>query len=204
MAAMRYVSKAELSRRAGVSRAAITKACKNALYDATTSKGVDVDHPVVREWLSSHGVQPSGVQPHPTQTERSPPPPTPLDLDNLDDMTVRDVVMRFGSVDGFKRFVDALRGITEFKYKELRAKQQRGQLIERSVVAGVVFPLVDAAFSRLVSDVPSALSKMLIARVQSGGPDTLADVQRMIQDANGRVLRNVKQLIIDKGVIGGD
>jgi len=214
---MRVISKAELARWAGVSRQAVTKACKPGalLYDATDSKGVDVEHPIVREWLSGHGVselpEPGRKADNPassgkktarpkTSKTKSPPPPVqtqtaplPHELKELEDLTVREVVMRYGSVDGFKRFVDSLKNIAEYKHRELRVKQQRGDLIEREKVAGLVFPLIDVAFARLVSDVPESVSKLIVARVESGGPETTADVQQLIRDANSRVLKNLKQ-----------
>ncbi len=210
----RIVSKAELARWGGVSRQAVAKLCKPGalLYDATTAKGVDVEHPLVVEWLSGHGVdeipengaqaKPKADRP-PTPTPKKPPaadpPPTvpaaPDGVEDLENMTVREVVMRYGSVDGFKRFVESLKNIAEYKHRELRVRQQRGELIERDKVAGVVFPLVEVAFTRLVSDVPEAVSKQVIARVESGGPDTTADVVALIRDANSRVLKNLKQSV---------
>lgn len=214
---MRQISKAELARWAGVSRQALTKACKpgGPLYDATDSKGVDVEHPIVREWLAGHGVEelpevghaakkstvprkkPDRAKTSKPKSADSPPmvPTTPAgyDIKNLEELTVREVVMRYGSVDGFKRFVESLKNIAEYKHRELRVRQQRGELIERDKVAGLVFPLIEVAFSRLVSDVPESISKLVVARVEAGGPETTADVQQLIRDANSRVLKNLKQ-----------
>lgn len=212
----RIISKAELARWANVSRAAVTKACKGPLYDAADSKGVDASHPLVRQWLSAHGVtdlpaESDPVKPEPKKrrrartTAKTPPPEppkaappdqtatVPYELRDLENMTVREVVMKFGSVDGFKRFVDSLKNIAEYKHRELRVRQQRGDLIEREKVAGLVFPLIDVAFARLVSDVPESVSKMVVARCEAGGPDTTADVMALIRDANSRVLKNMKQ-----------
>lgn len=209
----RFISKAQLARWANVARSTAKRACDGPLYDATTDSGVDVEHPLVVEWLDAHGCHeiPTESAPAPTKkakTTKKPKPkptvpnttpakptarPEPHDLEHLEDLTVREVVMRYGSVDGFKRFVDSLKSISEFKYKELRAKQQRGDLIEREKVAGLVFPMIDVAFSRLVTDVPDSVTKLVIARVESGGADTAADVQKIIRDANSRVLKNVKQ-----------
>ena len=205
---MRTISKAELARWAGVSRQAITKVCRpgGALYDATGSDGVDVSHPLVREWLDSHGVAdiPTGDPGPGGKTRKAPAKPAaskaakpaesdPAESEDLENLTVREVVMRYGSVDGFKRFVDSLKNIAEYKYRELRIKQQRGDLVERAKVAGLVFPLIDVTFSRLVTDIPDAVSKLVIARVESGGPETLVDVQKIIRDANSRAIKNLKQ-----------
>jgi len=209
----RIISRSELGRWAGVNKSTSARACKKHLSDAVVPDGVDVEHPLVRQWLSEHGVDelpPKQDAPKPkgkkrvrkkavakTPPKQSPPAETkPVhahDLEHLEDLTIREVVMRYGSVDGFKRFVDSLKSISEFKYKELRAKQQRGDLIDRQKVAGLVFPMIDVAFSRLVTDVPVAVSKSVVARVQSGGPETYTDVQKIIRDANSRVLKNVKQ-----------
>lgn len=215
----RIISRAELARWAGLHKSNAARACQGKLADAVLPTGVDAEHPLVRAWLASHGVdklpdlpkksdavktnkkkQPKKspavktvvAEPVPVATNT----PDPFDLEHLEDLTIREVVMRFGSVDGFKRFVDALKSISEFKYKELRAKQQRGALIERTKVAGIVFPMIDVAFSRLVSDVPDSVSKLVMARVQSGGSETLIDIQKMIRDANSRVMKNVKQSVI--------
>lgn len=206
----RTVSKAELARWAGVSRAAVTKACKGPLYDAADTDGVDVTHPLVRQWLAGHNVHslpeevatPDGQDPPKRKRPSAPRPKSapaeqtaavPYELRDLENMTVREVVMKFGSVDGFKRFVDSLKNIAEYKHRELRVRQQRGDLIEREKVAGLVFPLIDVAFARLVSDVPESVSKMVVARCEAGGPETTADVMQLIRDANSRVLKNMKQ-----------
>lgn len=209
---MRTVSRAELARWANVSRQATAKACKPGapLYDATVANGVDVEHPLVREWLASHGVTelpaPSEPAEKPAKKRRAPDRPAPpaprprpqparapttdIDLENL---TVREVGMMYGSVDGFKRYVDSLKGIAEYKHRELRVKLQRGELIERERVAALVFATLDVAFQRLVSDVPDSVSKLAVARAESGGPETTADVAQLIRDANSRVLKNLKQ-----------
>lgn len=201
----RIISKAELARWAAVARSTATRACAGPLLDATVETGIDVEHPLAREWLRTHDVHELPVDEGPaapaakktSPKKPSPPrreaPPAAHDLEHLEDLTIREVVMRYGSVDGFKRFVDSLKSISEFKYKELRAKQQRGDLVDRQKVAALVFPMIDVAFSRLVTDVPVAVSKTVVARVQSGGPETYADVQKIIRDANSRVLKNVKQ-----------
>lgn len=103
--------------------------------------------------------------------------------------------MRYGSVDGFKRFVDSLKNIADYKFRELRIRQQRGDLVSRDLVSGAVFPLIDVAFQRLVSDVPAAVTQQVVARVESGGDDVAADVEKIIRDANSRVLKNAKESI---------
>ncbi len=51
MTVKNLVSKADLSTRAGVSRAAVTKACKGALLPAVSGNKIDLDHPLVSQYL---------------------------------------------------------------------------------------------------------------------------------------------------------
>ena len=206
---------------------AATKAAAGPLADAVVKGKINVEHPLVREWLATHGCHnlppPSGAvatkpakpaaksKPRPkARAKRAPPeaPTAPLPdniagyaIEELEHLTVREVVMRYGSLDGFKRFVDSLKGIAEYKYREIRIQQQRGDLVERDRVAGAVFPLIDLAFSRLVSDVPDALAQLIVARVESGGDDTVRDVQQLIRDANSRALKDAKTSISKTGVL---
>lgn len=49
----RHISRADLARRAGVSKPAITKACRVTLAAACSGDGVDVDHPAVIAYLAA-------------------------------------------------------------------------------------------------------------------------------------------------------
>lgn len=147
---------------------------------------------------------PAVLTPAPQPAETTPAVQTRIgnyDISDLENLTVREVVMRHGSVDGFKRFVEALNKIAEYKYRELRVETQRGEVVRRDRVAGVVFSVIDVAFSRLVSDVPESLSKIIVARVESGGDDTVADVERLIRDANSKALKNVKTAVRKTGFL---
>lgn len=127
------------------------------------------------------------------------PPPQTIggyEIKDLEHLTVREVVMMYGSVDGFKRFVESLKNIADYKNQELKIQQQRGEVISREKVSGTIFPLIDMAFTRLVSDVPTALSKQVIARVESGGESMAIDVESIIREANSSAIKNVKASVL--------
>jgi hypothetical protein len=128
---MRIESKAQLARWAGVSRQAMTRACKEGgpLHGATTPQGVDVEHPIALAWLNNHGVRelpappppkPAPARPKPAKPPNPPPevsqtptlqPPPDVPLDEFETLTLREIVMRFGTIDGLKRYVDSLKTI---------------------------------------------------------------------------------------------
>jgi len=213
----RLVKKSALARMAGVSRMAVSKAAAGPLNDATHGTGraqqVDIEHPLVVEWLAGKGVHvPVKALPD-TPVEKIGPAPPPgglipgaqsaggYDLSALEDLTVREVCMRYGSVDGFKRFIDSMKGIAEFKYRELRMQQQRGELVDRTLVRAVVFSTLNLAFQRLVSDIPDALGHQVIAIVEAGGEDVLAEVQGAVREANSRAIKNTKEAVMKLEVL---
>jgi hypothetical protein len=81
------VSRAALARLAGVSRAAITKACRGPLLAAVASDLVDLNHPAVVAYLARR--RSSLAQP-------TPPTATPeLDLEALADRVAAILAMRW-------------------------------------------------------------------------------------------------------------
>jgi hypothetical protein len=202
------VTRAELSRILGVSKTTITRACKVRIASALVDDGIDIDHPLVQAWMDRLGiVYPEGKpKPKPEPEPKPGPEPKPeysipkphprmsfKGIEDFENLTVRQVVMKYGTVEGLRGYVDVLKTIADYKHRELRVKQQRGELIAREKVAGVVFPIIDSAFSQLVSDVPEALSSLIVARCEAGGSDTLGDIVQLIRKANGRVLKNLKE-----------
>ena len=225
------ITKAALSRLAGTSRMAVTKAAKGPLADAVVGKKINVAHPLVIEWLSSKGVTETAAaavepaakkktkkkskkkttakkdpKPKPKPAAATPPNPTPItvggyDIDGLEDLTLREIVMRYGSIDGFKRYVESLKSISDFNLRDMKMKVHRGELIQRDLVVGTLIPLIDVAYQRLVSDVPAAITQQIIARVESGGEDMIGDSEKIIRDAVSRVLKNTKSSIMKMEIL---
>ena len=220
------ISKAELARRANVSRMAITKAAKAQLADAVVGKKINADHPLVIEWIKSHNPNAAPVpapaptakkkskkkttaKKKPTAKPKSKPAaanPVPItvggyDIEGLEDLTLREIVMRYGSIDGFKRYVESLKSISDFNLRDMKMKTHRGQLIQRDLVIGALVPLIDVAYQRLVSDVPSSITQQVIARVEGGGEDMVGDCEKIIRDAVSRVLKNTKNSVMKMEIL---
>ena len=73
----RTISRAELAKLAGVSKAAITKQCAKGLAPATVGERIDLDHPACRAWLASRGVEIPKAARVPTRQPKTDPEPPP-------------------------------------------------------------------------------------------------------------------------------
>jgi len=72
---MRLISRAALARAAGVSKQAISKACKKDLKPACSGERVDLDHEAVTAYLAAHGRKAPAAPAAPApQTDASPTP----------------------------------------------------------------------------------------------------------------------------------
>jgi hypothetical protein len=79
--AQRLISRAELARRAGVSKPAITKRCAKDFVPAMLGDKIDLDHPVVQSFLKDRGVSTPAPARAPTRSRKaaSPAPAEPTD-----------------------------------------------------------------------------------------------------------------------------
>lgn len=209
----RLISRAELSRLAGVSDAMISKVCKGRLASACDGRRVDLDHPAVAEYLQSRGrgvpAPPLGAQratSAPTEQRPSRPgkrPAAPVDeaepgaegegsdadLDALAEL-LRPLVERFGTKTRFRDWLVALKTIEEIRAKRLDNEEHEGLLIERELVQVHIFGALDAANRRLLQDFPKTIARELYAQARAG--TILEEAEKTVRDLIAGQLRQVK------------
>lgn len=222
----RPVSRSELARLAGVSPAAITKACKGQLRPACVGKRVDLDHPAAVQYLKAKGVSapaptdslgPSKKRsPKPTRDRRTPEAqpdsdraPRSRSAEEIDDLvhraadvdgdedpepfldlTLAQIVERFGTKTGFKDWLNARKTIADIREKELKSDETEGRLIERELVKTHVFGAIDAGNRRLLGDSPKTIARRLYALAKSGAP--LEEAETVVREIISKQLQPVK------------
>ena len=200
----RLISRAELSRAAGVSDAAISKACKTTLSAACDGRRVDVDHPDVVAYLKGKGKRPPPVYrrvveaPEPAPAARPRPavaapvavqPGSDDDLAYLAD-TLQPLLERFGTQQAFRDFLVALKTVEEIRGKRLDNEETEGKLIERELVRVHVFGAIESANRQLLTDIPKTVTRTLYAYAKSGVPAETSE--REVRDMLAKVLEPVK------------
>ena len=176
---MRLIGRSKLARIAGVSPAAVTKACKTQLADACHGKRLDLDHPSVRQYLEKHGVPLTVLRP-----EGAP------DVGQLVSWTLGDIVDRFGTLQGFVDYVDVRKKIGETRKIELANDEKHRTLISRELVRTHVFGFIDATNRRLLNDTPRAIAMRLYAMAKAGAPKE--DVEGLVRDQISSQLRALR------------
>jgi len=215
------ITKAELGRRLNVHRVAATRLVnKGLLQDAQTEDGkVNFNHPSVQAYYSermgkdaalggrdaakqarSEKYSTSTKNPQAPKTKAQAKPnnsstPTMPAFEEYENLTLGEIVERHGSITGFKIHIDALRGMADWKNKELKYLISRGNMIEISPLATNLFALVDLAFKRIVGEFPTAITPQLKAIVLSSSQDDIIQMRNLMEKELGQILKGVKSKI---------
>jgi hypothetical protein len=181
---------------AGVSPAAITKACRKELRPAAVGDMVDMDHEVTRRYLSRHGVDEqtdAGLTASADSVSADHGDPDAAthgryvpELDaagyseELADLTLKQIVDKYGTVRAYQKILEAHVKKEQALKNRIANAIKLGDLIERGLVSQHIFAFADAVFKRLLSDVPKTSARRSYELCQSGSP--VEEAERAIRD----------------------
>lgn len=208
VAAAHIVSRAEMARRLGVSRAAVTRACKDGgrLAPACAGTGVNVLHAAATRWLAQRKAAaaipatpsvdlPEGAPIPVDEPDLGPPrmtaaelelalgPERTIDLDELASLLNR-ITERFGELATVQPHVKCRKMLEEARKAEMLRQRIEGRLIARSTVLRMI-DHVDVAFRLLLTDAPRTIATRLSA------PDPAA-AMAMIRDVMSQILESAR------------
>jgi hypothetical protein len=208
----KLITQIEFSKLLGISAPTVNKLCKKRFASALVGKEIDLSHPVIQEYIeekeatraavdaviSKHDIKKPTpkAKKAPPQTQISPPSrnriPTFEELENL---TVQEVVERHGTMAGFKLYVDSLRGMADWKNKELKYLINRGDLIKINPLAETLFALIDLSWKRIVTEFPGAIAPQLKAIVKSSEETANIEMTALMEKELSQILKGVKTKI---------
>ena len=117
----------------------------------------------------------------------------PEDIQAFADMTLRDVVEKFGTDVRFLDYLKAVKEIENINEKRLKNAETQGKLVSRELVKlGVIGP-IDAAHIKLLTDGSKTIARRVTAMHDAGRP--LGDVEKFIIDQITSFIRPVKSKI---------
>lgn len=177
------ISRAELARRAGVSRSGVTKALKGPLAPCIKSDRVDASHPLIVAFLEKHRGPAESPGDGQAATDQDDIPPADLAI-------LRGLAERHGAKRSFRDWLDALKRREEIRRLRLDNEETEGSLIRRDLVEKHVFGAIDASNRRLLIDVPKSAARRLYAAASSGHP--VEEAERILREIIGSQLKPVK------------
>jgi hypothetical protein len=119
-------------------------------------------------------------------------PGSPEDLEAIGEM-LRPLIERFGTDEGCKNWMIALREKENIRAKRLSNEETEGQSIPREFVFVHILGLLEETNKRLLGDMPKTLVRRLFAMAHSGA--TASDGEREAREAVSSHLDAVRQKI---------
>lgn len=112
------------------------------------------------------------------------------DIEEILDLTLREIVDRWGSAPEFKDWLDARKKLADIREKDLKNGESEGRLISRQLVKTHVFGAIEATSRRLLIDAPKQISRRLYGMARSGA--SIEEAEKVTRDAIGSQLRPMK------------
>jgi hypothetical protein len=267
----KLISRAEFGRLAGVSGAAVTKACSGALKSATEGKRIDVAHPLAVNYLETKArdqTEPrapgldslyefavqycqdnnrysaSGLQQEfrigysratrivqtmraggliPEGTPKPPPVVTepvaikkphvrgtasarekkkreaeqdneiveiPEDIQSFADMTLRELIEKFGTDFRFIDWLSAIQKIEAINEKRLKNAEAEGKLVSRKLVKVGILEPIDACHIKLLTDGAKTIARRVTAMHSAERP--LDEIEKFVAEQITSFIKPVK------------
>lgn len=211
----RYKPRSEFAVMCGVSRAAISKATtKGKLQDAFDGTNIDLAHPEARAYYlaktgdelpdkRSYAQHTRGVKagkesrmrghaPIPPSEQTVPGIEAAEQIDQFLDMSLRDIIDKFGTAT---RFIDWLKAVKEIE--NIREKRLKNDERESKMVPRPLMDLVVGAFERCFSLQLNDASKTIAARLYSYAKAgrTVEDATQLVEDQIGAPIKDAKRKI---------
>lgn len=118
----------------------------------------------------------------------------PDDLGDFVDMTLREILLRFGTSTAFLDWLKATKSIEDINEKRLRNAQTRGELVNRELIKRGVIEPFDTAFNKLLTDGAKTIARRVSAMTGAGRP--VEDCENFVADQISSFIRPAKAKII--------
>ena len=193
------VSKAAFAQMADVSAPAITKACKAQLAIVLVGKKIDADHPEAKAYirrnkgkrkarsaqsreLRKRGRPAAKPKPQRKTTAKKQPNVDTSDAEdflnedpNADiaeflDLTLRQVVVRYGTEQRFSEWLRSVKILEDIKKAQIANAEKEGGLVSRSLVQHSVISPIITAHNRLLNDTPPTIARQVALMVKADEP----------------------------------
>ncbi len=206
-----YYTQSKLALVLNISRQAVQKLCKGKFQPAIKDKKINLWHPIVQQHKSELEAKRLAVKsPMPKPKAENQPRKTKpsagaqttnvnfnieITFEEIENLTIKQVVEKYGGIIGFKSYVDALDKMAAWKIKEQKYKERSRELIEKKPVALSLFSIINMAFKRIL-EYPETVTDQLIAIAQGNKKTSRIDAIDLQTQTLSKILKSVKREVV--------
>lgn len=114
----------------------------------------------------------------------------PEHIEAFADMTLRELIHRFGTDARFVDWLRATKQIEEIKERRTKNEKMMGELIPRDFVAKYLFGAMEESNTRLLNDSPRTIAATAAEMVEAG--ETLEQIEERVRELISSQIRNMK------------
>jgi len=212
------VKPAEFARMADVTRQSVYSKIKNHTLIVNAAGLLDSDNPINARYLADQRRKKGGLAPaqHPPASAdnqsgdgAAPPYPGPPPLlkgdagiaaeagvpQELLDLPLRDLIIRFGGLYGLERQAKILQQITAANDRHQKTQERGLKLIPKDFVQGTTIQFLKT-LARQILEYPEGAADELIAKVQAHGADAKPEIIQVLRGGLGRIIAGAKEEVI--------
>ena len=189
----KIVSRKEFAGFAGRNPSTITRLCNGTLSDACVGKRIDLNHSVAIKYLKERGKEVPSFEKDLTKRFSENIREFPEDISKVSDMTLRELIQKFGTEAAFSDWLKASKMIEEIHEKRIKSAHRRGELVNRDLVKKGIIDPIEAAHLQLLSDGARTMAQRAVALHDSGRPIT--DIEMLIVEQISSFIRPLKAVI---------
>jgi hypothetical protein len=117
----------------------------------------------------------------------------PDDIEEFADMTLRELISRFGTDVRFVDWLKATQSIEAINEKRLKNAQTKGELVSRHLVKIAIIEPIESAHIKLMTDGAKTIARRAAAMAQAGKP--VAEIETFAIDQISSFIKPVKAKI---------
>jgi len=210
------LNKEETAKFLGIDHSVLCRYCKVKFQAALVGKLINIKHPSIIEYMEARAGRMAATgdtpppyiakkaakdnsQEHQPDYEYKPESPIKvgdISFDKIENLTVKEVVHKYGTMAGFKNYLDALKVMADWKNKELKFLEARVELVKINPFTNSIFSLIDLAFKRIVNEFPNSIAPQLKAIIKVGKDDSLIQMAKLMEKELSQILKNCKSKVI--------
>ena len=205
------ISKKEFAKLAGVNPSAVTQAFPKT-HPACEGPKINKNHPEAIAYIAQKPFRDekkalkkqninddSSNYNHSFVVPEVPNQPPKLEIpEALAKLTLEEIVQTYGGLAGFKMYIKTAKDLEDYQTSRTKHAEKRGDLIDKSYEAKLLFEALEMLFDRLVNDIPGEVTQRVISIIKRGEVDSDLVVQKVYTEANSRALKICKNELLDQ------
>jgi len=133
------------------------------------------------------------ANPQDEEDEQLPSPSAYPDVEELVDMTLRELINKFGTAERFKVWLQARKSLVDIGAKEIANAEKRGKLIPRDFVEAHIIGNFNRVHINLMTDAAQTIARRLVGDIKAGA--SVEDCETFVSEQISRHVREAKATV---------